>query len=220
MKKLIVLIAAIFAMGTMNMMCQQIVAKADSVQFRVAGEVQVASKNISIATGVVFEDAPALIGHANAGIQYKKFGASVLIMSQKSLTKSQTTYNLVDFIGSYKVTDELTLSIGYELTHWDYQEGEDEVGNNFVWMVTWTKNKVAATGIVFKGANFIYLISSVNYRLMDHVSVSCLIGYTNTMNTKIYGMAGLNLSYGKASLGIYPSISDNPGITVNGAFKF
>ena len=208
MKKFIMV--AVFAMMVVNMFGQ--------TSFNVSGDVQISSNNISLGTGIEFEKAHAFIGHMNAGVQYKDFGLSVSYGGYKSLTGSETMFNLVDLIGSYKVNSELTIMAGYELTYWDHKIEDDEIGDGIFAMATWSKGKFSTTGIIFTNPqfSFIYLIESANYQITDHVSAYGLVAYTNAEAYPFYGLAGLKVSKGSISVGAYGIARYNsPGVTIN-----
>ena len=222
MKNLAIMIA-IFAMGIMNVIGQQNTdtisnTPADSTKvknFSFSGNAKLSSKNFNAGTGIMFEEAFAFIGNANFSLDYKKFGVSACYMAHSSLTGTQTTYNLIDVMGTYKVTDEFSVNVGYEFTYWDHPTEKDECGNNIFAMFTLKHENFSSTTIIFTDIlckNFIYLIESANYQLTDHLSLNGIVAYTNTKASRVYVVGGAKYTMGHVSIGAYGMIDkDTPG---------
>lgn len=208
MKKLVIVMIAFVAM----------VVNGFGQNFNVSGDVQFSSKNISLGTGIVFEESTAFITHLNGNMQFKKVGVSVCYSGYSSITGSHTTYNLVDIIGSYEVSDNFTLMAGYEATYTDYTDQDDKNGSGIFAMATWNKGRFSTTGIVFTNPqiSFLYLIQSATYQISDHVSAYGLFGYTNAEAYPVYGLAGLKVKKGAISFGAYGVARyDAPGAVFN-----
>lgn len=191
------------------------IATTDSIQFRISGEVQIATINMLPMTGLALEkDAASINGTFNFGVGKEKWAIGLTAISQKSITGSQTTYNLIDVVGTYRPNSNMTITAGYELTYWDHTNQDDQVGHNVIAIANWTKNRVSVTGIMLADVNFssIYLIISGNYRLTDHLDVTGLAGYANQFGP--YGMIGGKYSIQSFNVGGYVLINDSPGIGV------
>jgi len=222
MKKLALIIA--FAAITMTTFGQDTITNTPvdttKIQLVATAEVGIASVNMLPMTGLALEkNAASINGQAYIGADYDKFGAGLTVISQKSINGSQTTYNLIDITGSYRPTESLSITAGYELTIWDHPEGNDEVGHNLIGIVNWNKNRISVTGIMLADIRFssIYLITSANYKLTDHVDVVGLIGYATTMGN--YEMLGIKCTYQKFNLGVYGLINNSHGIGVTASYS-
>jgi len=223
MKKLALMIA-IIAMGIMNINGQttaDTIATQDSIKIMVSGEIQIATINMLPMTGLALEkDAASINATFNIGVGKEKWAIGLTAISQKSITGSGTTYNLIDVVGSYRPTDNLSITAGYELTLWDHTEGNDKIGHNLICITNWTKNKGSITGIMLVDVKFssIYLILSGDLRLTDHLDAIGLVGYGNQIG--LYGMAGAKCSIKSVNIGLYGLINKNPGIGIVAGWSF
>lgn len=212
MKKLIAF-AIVFAMGLTQMFAQG---------FGVSGDVQYATKNVSIGTGLMFSEDPAVILHLNPSFHYESFSVTAFYSGHTGLQRLSDGdhYHIVDLLASYQFGD-FTIYGGTEFTYKDADT--DKTGSGVVGMLTFGKEKVSSTFIFYTDIKFqvYYYILSGSYSLTENLSVYGLIGYTTAEPTPLYGMAGLKYTKGQFYAGTYYVFRDQvPGPTFNVGFVF
>jgi hypothetical protein len=128
---------------------------------------------------------------------------------------------MFDLSLSYSISEELSLSAGYELTYTDNQD--DEIGHSIFAIASWSKGRVSSNFIFFSDLEFrsAYYIGSVDINVMKNVSLYTLGAYTNTKNTPWYGLIGLKYTNGHFFAGTYWVFDkDNPGPVVSAGVTF
>lgn len=213
MKKLVLIMIAFAMIITVNGQTQttDTIATTDSIQFKAFANVQLASKNMLTATGTILENAASFNTMFYIGLEKGKWGIGLTGLSQKSLTGTQTTYNLVDIMGTYKASENLVINTGYELTIFDHTDGDVQIGHNLLAIINWNKNKWSITGIALANIQLsdIYLVISAKYKLTNQVSMSGLFGYCNKIGC--YEMLEITYTYQKVDLGVNVFLN-TPGI--------
>ena len=189
MKNLIVLVITIVIAMNVNVIAQ-------NVNVTVSGDAQIASMNVSLPTGSVFESATSFIVHANVGVSHERFGLTAYYNGHVSLNGSQTKFTLVDVMGSYKINDDLTVHFGPELEYTDYLTEDDKIGGCLIAMATWSRGRLSTTGIIFTNIQFtdIHVIGSANYQITDKLSGYVLGAYTNKNAGPFYWLAGMKIN--------------------------
>jgi hypothetical protein len=212
MKKFIV--AMTIAMVVFNVLGQNVTA---------SGSVEYSSKNVSLGTGLVFSEEPAVIFNGAVTVENNKFGVSASYSGYCGTQRIEgNQFHLVDLFVSYKVNKELTLLSGPEFTYSD-NGTKDETGTGLILMATYNKSKLNSTGIFYSDPKFksIYVISSVNYQVNNNISIDGLIGATNAEAHPLYGLAGVKFSKGHLFAGAhYIFRSDARGPVFNVGFSF
>lgn len=227
MKKIAILVTIV------TMCCISIYGQSDSVNnvvesthntVTVGGSVEYSSKNVSLGTGLVFSEEPAVIFNGAVTVELaKKFGVSAFYTGYCGTQRLEgNQFHIVDLLASYNVNNELTLYTGPEFTYSD-NGTNDETGAGLILMATYNKSKLNSTGILYSDPCFrsIYVISSVNYQVKNNFSIDALVGVTNAETKPIYGLAGIKYNGHHIFAGAhYIFRSDAPGPVFNIGLTF
>jgi hypothetical protein len=216
MKNLVIMLAVFAAMVAKMSVAQ-------NVNVSVSGSAMYSSKNTSVGTGLVFSEDPAVICQVNTSVSYDKWAISAYYSGYTGIQRLSVgdQCHLVDLFASYNITDNLTLHVGPEFTYKDSEN--DATGSGLVAMITWSKNKVDATGIYYTDPAFTihYFIGSVNVQITDKLSTYGLVGITTAEPTPVYGMVGVKYTKDAFFAGAYYTFRYNaPGPHFTVGFKF
>lgn len=215
MKRIIVAMA--IAMVVFNVLNGQNVTASGSVEY--------SSKNVSLGTGLVFTEEPAVIFNGAVAVESdsSKLGVSAFYSGYCGTQRIDgDQFHIIDLFVSYKINKELTLYAGPEFTYSD-NATKDETGAGLIAMVAYNKSKLNSTGILYSDPKFksFYVIGSVNYSVNDNLSIDGLIAGTNAEAHPIYGLAGVKFSKGHLFAGAhYVFRVDAPGPVFNVGFSF
>ena len=211
MKKFMIFVT-IVTMCVMSMSGQSqdsvnvVVESTQSSAVTVGGSIGYSTKNVSLGTGLVFSESPAVILNATIDWSKGEFGLSAIYGGYCGIQRivDGDQFHLVDILGSYNVNSELTVFVGPEFTYTDKSD-KDELGMGLIGMVTFNKSRSSSTFIYYSDPKFksIYLIGSSSYKVNKVISVDGLIGYTNTGDWPVYGLIGFKCSFGSISIGAH-----------------
>lgn len=175
-------------------------------QVSVSGDVGFYTKNLSTFTGLMFSEEPAMVSHLNTSLELKDFSLSAAYSGQHSIhhLEDGDRFNMLDLSIGYKVNNEISTYLGYELTYTD-KEGHDEFGHGVFAMAMFHKDRVSSTAIFFADPKIqnTYYIGSVDLQVGKNVGIYTLAGYTNTKDTPLYGLIGLKYKKGGFFAGTY-----------------
>ncbi len=191
----------------------------DSVSVKFSGDIGYYTKNLSTFTGLMFGENPSVVTHVNVGADYKKFNISAAYSGQHSIhhLEDGDRFNMLDLSIGYKVNNEISACVGYELTYSDNLE-DGEFGHGVFAMAMYNKNMVSSTLIFFADPQLKnrFYIGSADLQVLKNISMYGLIGYTNTKGSPLYGLAGLKCKKGDISVGAYWVFDrDNPGYVIS-----
>ena len=194
-------------------------------QVSLSGDVQFFSKNTSLATGLVYDEDPAVALHLNATYKIsERFGVSGFYTGHSCRKETGITnqYHLVDALLHYNITDDLVLYAGPEFVY-KRKDNNNITDVGLIGMLTWSKSKVSTSFIAYSNPQFqfFYGIGSVTINLRKDLSMYVLGAYTTAEPTPVYGLSGLKYSSGQFFSGIYYVFrSDAPGPMFNIGITF
>ena len=206
----------------MSLLSISMSAQTDSV-ISFSGDVAYYTKNLNTFAGLMFGENPSVVTHMNVSADYKNFNLSVAYTGQHSIhhLEDGDRFNMFDLSLSYSVSEELSLSAGYELTYTDNQD--DEIGHSIFAIATWSKGIVSTNFIFFADLEFssIYYIGSTDVKVGKNMGVYALAGYTNTKTSPWYGLVGIKYTNGHFFAGTYWVFDkDTPGPVASFGLSF
>lgn len=194
----------------------------DSVSVSVSGDVAYYTKNLSTFTGLMFGEEPAVVSHLNVNAHLKDFNFSAAYTGQNSIhhVTDGDRFHMFDLSAGYKVNNEISACVGYELTYSDAED--DEFGQGVFAIATWSTKGSVATFILFADPKIQnrYYIGSFEQKV-GNVSLYVLGAYTNTKTIPWYGLVGLKYSKDNLFVGTYYMLDkDNPGPVISLGLTF